>query len=814
MDPEYETCRANFELLAAYYVDAERNRNEATTRLQLIDRLFFECLGWSREANIELEQSQDGEYADYTFLAPRRIMIVEAKREGKYFEVPAGNERLVVKLVTICRDNADLRAAVEQAMSYCQRRGVPIGVVANGHQLIAFLAVRTDGIAPMEGQAMVFPSFEFMSRNFLQLWQALSRPGIEGKYIQTELVGNTIPELPPKLATRIYGYPGIKARNIFQTDLQIMAELVVEDITRAPELEKLFLTECYCDSGALSQHSLISKAILEARYAALFDSELGGPTLTSAKGKKGISPDLLAESLSRRPILLIGDVGAGKTIFIKHLINVAAIETFAHAIDFHLDLGFGATLSASVKDFVLHELARQMETKHGVDPYERNFVYGVYDLDLKKFAKGIYGELSEVDPNLFKEKQIGFLDHKLNDSANHLQRCFMHLTKARNKQIVIFIDNCDQRDDEIQQQAFLVAQELAANWPVTVFVTLRPETFYRSMKTGALTGYHPKAFTISPPRVDLVVEKRLKFGLKLTAGEIPISSLPIKMSVTLTRLDAVIRVFLNALEQMHWLRECLDNISGGNVRRALDIVKEFFGSGHVDTEKIVKIFSQTGRYHIPQHEFLRAVIYGDAVHYNPEKSPVANIFDVSYADPREHFLMPLLLAVLTNASGIGVDDGFVETARVYEHLQGLGFVPDQIDACMVRAHRFKLLEFSARRVPQQDHDMPHAVRATSIGAYHLKRLCGMFTYLDAMVVDTPIFDPNMRGRIGDVKSIGERLKRGRIFRQYLDRQWVPFHRLATGLHWSALSEGIEKDIADIEARLTNGRQGEFVNFGS
>jgi hypothetical protein len=116
---------------------------------------------------------------------------------------------------------------------------------------------------------------------------------------------------------------------------------------------------------------------------------------------------------------------------------------------------------------------------------------------------------------------------------------------------------------------------------------------------------------------------------------------------------------LNALDQMHWLRECLDNISGGNVRRALDLVKEFFGSGHVDTEKIVKIYSQTHRYLIPQHEFLRAVIYGDAVHYNPEKSPIANIFDVSYADPREHFLMPLLLAVLTKASGVGVDDGLL-----------------------------------------------------------------------------------------------------------------------------------------------------------
>jgi hypothetical protein len=134
--------------------------------------------------------------------------------------------------------------------------------------------------------------------------------------------------------------------------------------------------------------------------------------------------------------------------------------------------------------------------------------------------------------------------------------------------------------------------------------------------------------------------------------------------------------------------------------------------------------------------------------------------------------MPLLLAVLTNASGVGVDDGFVETVRIYEHLQGLGCVPDQIDGCLVRAHRFKLIEFSARRIPQQDRDMPHAVRATSIGAYHLQRLCGMFTYLDAMTVDTPIFDLKMRAKIGDVRSIGDRLRRGRFFLQYLDKQWV------------------------------------------
>ena len=38
-----------------------------------------------------LEEENNGEYADYTFYLPRRTLIVEAKREGIYFEVPAGN---------------------------------------------------------------------------------------------------------------------------------------------------------------------------------------------------------------------------------------------------------------------------------------------------------------------------------------------------------------------------------------------------------------------------------------------------------------------------------------------------------------------------------------------------------------------------------------------------------------------------------------------------------------------------------------------------------------------------------------------------
>jgi len=45
---------------------------------------------------------------------------------------------------------------------------------------------------------------------------------------------------------------------------------------------------------------------------------------------------------------------------------------------------------------------------------------------------------------------------------------------------------------------------MADQWDGMIYVTLRPDTYHSSARRGALTGYHPKAFTIAPPRVDRV----------------------------------------------------------------------------------------------------------------------------------------------------------------------------------------------------------------------------------------------------------------------------------------------------------------------
>jgi integrase len=496
MSEAYELARRNLEQFVSWYEANSSARNEATTRLQLIDRLFFECLGWSKN-DVVLEEPHGGEYADYVFSLLRPVLIVEAKKESDYFELPAGHQRLEYSIPASRRDYANVKHAIDQAAGYCQSRGVPFGAISNGHQLIAFVATRSDGTPPLEGKALVFDSLGSMLSNFLDLWQALSKSGVEEKKLLYRLVGGT-PALPPKLSATLTDYPGLKSRNVIQTDLQILSEIVIEDVIRSPDLEPQFLRECYCQSGALSQFALTSREILTARYSALFDSTHQGPSAVPATTKEGISPELLGMSVARRPILLIGDVGVGKTTFIRHLVNVDAPEVFKNALFFHLDLGSKGALAMDLRLHVIDEIQRQLLDAYGTDIMQRNFVRGVYDLQLKRFATGIYADLKSSSPETFLAKEIEYLESLMRDRESHLRHSLFHIARGRLKQVILFLDNADQRDEKTQELAFLIAQEFAENWQVVVFVALRPETFHRSRTIGALTGYHPKAFTISP----------------------------------------------------------------------------------------------------------------------------------------------------------------------------------------------------------------------------------------------------------------------------------------------------------------------------
>jgi hypothetical protein len=274
-----------------------------------------------------------------------------------------------------------------------------------------------------------------------------------------------------------------------------------------------------------------------------------------------------------------------------------------------------------------------------------------------------------------------------------------------------------------------------------------------------------------------------------------LTSLGPQLTIRSASLVRYIEVLLDSFKRSRELMEFIDNLSGGNTRRALDFLLTFIGSGHVNAEKILKIADEQGHYTISIHEFMRAIIYGDFEHYEPSASPIANIFDISMPDGREHFLLPNVLAYV-DRTGRSEQEGFVEAERVHGFCQSLGFFPSQIDYALSRAVSSRLLEAS----PLYSEDPPTAFRITTVGSYTYRALPRYFSYLDAMAVDTPIVDRDVRGLITDVRNVDDRVKRGESFRRYLDSQHRRLCELPFAFDWPTCNQVLSEEMKRISER--------------
>lgn len=802
---DFELAKANLEDLVRW---AEENahgdeRNEATTRLHLIDRLFFECLGWERQECVA-EEAFDGSYVDYRFGRIAKRLIVEAKREGTYFELPIGFERRTCKIETLFATPA-IKDAITQAVRYCMERGIPLGAVCNGRQIIAFIGSRQDGVPPLQGNALVFSSLDSMLKDFSTLWDALSKPGIEAGRLTGLVAPGSVTPPPERLADHLVNYPGFQARNVLQTDLQIMGDLFVQDVVEAGEVEEEFLRSCYASSGALSQYALVSREILKTRYSALFEQD-AGVGLSTARTKEGISEELassiVAGALSRRPVILLGDVGVGKSIFIRHLIKVDAKDELDRALVLTVDFGSEPTYVSDLEEYIPLQFAEQLSTRYDIDIEERNFVRGVYHGELRRFERGIYQDLREADEAAYKKAEIDFLAEKLKNREGHLRACLEHASRGQKRQVVIFLDNVDQRVSEFQERVFLIAVSLAQRWPGTVFVSLRPATFHRSRVSGSLAAYQPRVFTVSPPRVDHVLTKRIAFARNELKRFGRLRAFPEGLTVDSATLDSYLEILERSLQTNHQLVEMLDNLSGGNIRTSLGFLSSFIGSGHVDTEKILSIREESGSYTVPLHEFLRAIIFQDFKHFDPSVSPVANVFDISSPDGKEHFLTPILLTHIHRSGETSEEEGFVPLESVYAFGQGLGFTPSQIGFSLERCLSKGMIEVNPKN---GDAEATHC-RISTTGAYTVQRLVSMFVYVDAMVVATPIVDPKTRNYLPTVWKIGERLGRCETFVGYLDEQWKAFGEAETLFDWPRVSDELRADMESVRRRVARREQ--------
>lgn len=809
---EYDLAKNKLQALADRYRQLNC-QNEAEVRFQYIDQLLVDCLGWERNL-VRVERYENGDFTDYELGDPRGL-ILEAKRDHKYFEIPTRkNAKLITSIRSICDLSRSAKEAIEQVQRYCSSRGVRLAAVCNGPQLIAFIGSRHDGKSPLDGTALVIDGFEEMLKNFAKVYECLSPRGVASSKLASFLDENGIFGIPEKISTFIRNYPSFRYQTNSASQLRLIAELLLEDAIRTEDVEKQFYKECYCESGALAQDALISKNLLRARYAALFDPSEASPLLSPAKPKGGaaISPEILAEGLSRRPIILIGDVGVGKTSFIKNLILVLAEKEFKESIYLYLDLGVNVVLENSIENYVHRAIQDQLEKKYDIDISSLMFTSSLYKDDIAKFERGNFGPLKESDPSMYQLKLSEMLEDKVKLVEQHLRCSFQKISKEFRKQVVIIIDNIDQRDLDLQQKAFIISQSIAQHWGAVVFLAVRPNTFHESKRSGSLSAYPNKIFYIMPPRPEQVLERRIVFALNMAEGRLPIESIS-SVSLNLTEISLFFKALLLALRKNPQVSEFLSNITGGNVRSMIDFVTKFIGSPNVDSDKIIGHMKEGDGYIIPVHEFSKAALLGDYAHYEPGSSLAINLFDVRYPDRREHFLCALILGYLNYDPTHGRSDGFVRIQDLLSEIQSQGFFKEQAGSALRRLTNKRLIETSQRVTFEETTgvellgELPEFFRITTVGAYHLTRWCGTFAYIDAMVFDTPIFDAEYRKSCSaqlESFEIAHRHSRSIYFRNYLTETWNTSGISVPYFNWNTVCNQSQSTFDSVENFIKSG----------
>ena len=737
--------------LRRYTREEWRKLTEADTRCKIIDPLLTQCLNW-HESDISREEHTETGYVDYVLrLRGKNVLVIEAKRIGRTFTLPITfNFRRQYNVGSAISTEPSIKKALQQAQDYCISHGARFAIVTNGDEYIIFEAIR-EGEEWAKGHCVIFYNFDDIITHFTEFWNILSKDAVE-KNSLVDIVSGKAEEYR---FTRVVDGVHFKNEKNPRNDLsRYMAPIISYAFQEITEPEKLdMLRTCYVyekqfasiDSGLRSYFSKempgvyrqydIRKVIEGAGDAGVFQMEL-------AKFRE------IFDVNRQEPImfLILGSIGSGKTTFIHRFFNVVLSEGERKSI-----LWF----YVNMRDAPIDE---QLIAEH--------------------IFNSIIQDLSNRYNPVLKKLRDDFKIAGISPRRDEIIRLFAIL-KALGYGTYLVIDNVDQhisQSAKYHERVFLEANNLTKSLRSMTILTLREESFYLSKTSGAFNAYYINKYLIEPPDFIELMLHRLDYilaKLNLPGEEFKnLINANLDYGYRLPAIRDFLQIVRDSIERKGrgGISAFMRNISGENMRRALDLFSDFLISGNTKIDEMLDKFTKYGKYQISYHQFIRSIMLGEYRYYSEMSSYLMNIFDFNIEYSNSHFLSLKILAYakdhLTNESETG--RGYVSINAVRNLAEDVLINPKAVEECLVRLARYGLVLLDTRSRETLDH--ASAFKITECGDYYLGVLLFRFAYVDLIISDTPIADPDLVSylrRIISSKDMNDRFDRTRRFLDYL-----------------------------------------------
>ena len=353
--------------------------NESTTRFRAIDTVLFEILDWHKE-DVETERYCRAEgYADYVCMTEgQNLLVIEAKRVGTAFILNTDKlESRPYSFGFIASESKAAASAFQQAISYAATLGAHYVAITNGRQWLLTLTY-VEGKELQDRLVYVFESFEAIRDRFRLFYQCFSKSQLSHHEVDATLRDILLKPAPPKASSNINGYPHQAARNIFQNELSYVLDYVWQVMSQ-DEGTSDFVNKCYVNPNSHKDTIALVKELIAKRTSE--DAILAQHDIKSIDNL----PQQLAHLPSEKPFVILGQVGRGKTSFLKYLRYVAASEQLTNYIQLDINFIDRPDEVSQIPLYVYNEIERQLLELYKIDISEDHFVRGVLHSELQRF---------------------------------------------------------------------------------------------------------------------------------------------------------------------------------------------------------------------------------------------------------------------------------------------------------------------------------------------------------------------------------------------------------------------------------------------
>jgi hypothetical protein len=726
-------------------LNKEADYSEKDTRAKLIDPLFKDCLGWNEE-DIERDVYTKPDFLDYVFkIDGVRKFVLEAKKSGEYFEIPSSFSRRRYVIRGAITTDKPIAKAINQAQKYCVDLGVRYGFRYGGSW--------------KDTKCIVFRSLEDIKDNLTLFSNLLSKTNVEAGSLREYVTEEPIISNYEKPIKTVH-YPDVTLiRNYLTPFIQPLIDLIFKELTNDYQLD--ILKKCYVAEKQFrrSSSSLIRPLFDRLPYyAKKFDFKQLFETGSNSDFQASF--DRCQQFLKREVpkgtlIVLEGGVGTGKTTFLHHFFNIVIDDP--KVLWFYIDFKEAFPDPNRIEEYVFSGI---------VNDFEQRYRHRVTNV-LEDF--GLHGTIHSD----FKEIIVLF-------SA----------LIARGYIISLILDNVDRHYltiPEFQEKALLVARNLTTKLKTITILTLREESFFKSIKSGVLDQFDIPKFHIPTPYFDLLIARRVQYTLDLL--EKPDSEIMKHLNTSDglgARKDEVRKFFEILRYSLRRKRKVgkeilrfLCDVSGGDMREALRFINTFCVSGNTNMSEMFYLYDKheimdgTGFYDIPFHHVIKSIMLGDYRYYRCARSDVLNVFDIDTSITHIQFLMLHVLTYLKDQVNCfsELDTGYISISNLCSEAEKVSITPNAIEHCLSRLALYDLVEFDNQS--KKGFRTAHYVRITPTGEYYLEKLIHKFVYLDLVVVDTPIKDKSTLKKVRkllDKTELPDRFHKTEIFLDYLKRK--------------------------------------------